>query len=288
MNTVLGVITDWELAGQVVVRTRQLASAYGARVCIYCPVTDQLEEMNRYIGFDNYEAVKEEILADNRSRLDHLVGEEDIDMALDWQSHPYKGVALQAEERSASLIVMAMNEHHVIGDLLHKADDWHLLRAAPCPVLLLSRSQHPFRSVVAAVDSLDESEANQALSARVLDEGRALADVMKLPMTVISVVPEPTYIYGDMAASSLLLDYRGQAENAARQNQRALLARLGVKSERQMVAVGPVEKVLEEAVADAGILVVGTISNKGWKGLLVGNTAERILSRVNGDMLVVN
>src|SRR5690606_38877520 len=105
MNTVLGVITDWSLADQVLSRARQLGKAHGARVCLYCPVTDQLEEMNRYIGFDNYQAVKDEILADNRARLEQLIGDLDIDAALDWQVHPYQGVAAQAESCSATLIV---------------------------------------------------------------------------------------------------------------------------------------------------------------------------------------
>ena len=288
MNPVLGVITDWELASQVLTRARQLGKASGARVRLYCPVSDQLEEMNRYIGFDNYQAVKDEILTESGNRIEQLVGDLDIDTALDWQSHPYQGVAAQAESCSASLIVMAMSEHSIIGDLLHKGDDWHLLRDAPCPVRPLSRSDHPFRSVIAAVDSLDESEENQSLAARVLDEARALADAMKLPLTVISVVPDPAYVYGDMAASPLMLDYRTQAESTARHNQGTLLARLGVRAERQVVEVGPVALVLEEAAADAGILVLGTIANRGWKGLVIGNTAERILSRVGGDMLVVS
>ncbi len=288
MNTILGVITDWNLAPQVLERTRQLAKAYGARVCLYCPVTDQLEEMNRYIGFDNYDAVKEEIMADSRDRLEQLVEGEDMETVLDWQSHTYKGVASQAEEWSAVLIVMAMSEHHVVGDLLHKADDWHLLREAPCPVLLLSRSEHPFRSVVAAVDCLDDSEANQSLNARVLDAARALADTMKLPLTVTSVVPDPGYAYGELAMSKLMVEYRQHAEASVRQVQTQLLARLGIQAERQQVAVGAVERVLEEAVADAGILVIGTIANKGWKGFFIGNTAERILSRVEGDMMVVS
>jgi len=288
MNTILGVINDWELASQVLLRTRQLAKAYGAKVCLYCPVTDQLEEMNRYIGFDNYQAVKDEILAENQERLDQLAEGQDVDTVLDWQAHPYQGVAQQAEKRSSVLIVMAMSERHALGDLLHKADDWHLLREAPCPVLLLSRSEHPFRSVVAAVDCLKDSEHTQTLNARVLDEARALANTMGLPLSVISVMPDPGYAYGDLAASRLMVDYRNHAETVVREAQNQLLARLGITVERQLVAIGAVEKELEKAVEDAGILVIGTIANKGWKGFFIGNTAERVLTRVKGDMLVVN
>lgn len=288
MNTILGVINDWELAPQVLVRTLQLARAYGAKACLYCPVTDHLEEMNRYIGFDNYDAVKDEILADNQERLDQLVQGQNVETILDWQAHPYQGVASQAEALSAVLIVMMMSEHHALSDLLHKGDDWHLLREAPCPVLLLSRMEHPFRSVVAAVDCLKDSEHTQALNARVLDEARALADTMKLPLSVISVMPDPGYAYGELAASKLIVEYRSHAESVVREAQNQLLARLGVTAERQIVAVGAVERELEKAVEDAGILVIGTIANKGWKGFFIGNTAERLLTRAKGDMLVVN
>lgn len=289
MNTILGVITDWDLASQVFNRAKQFAKAYSARLRIYCPVSDQLEEMNRYIGFDNYESVKQEILAEANRRLEALVGDDqNIDWRVDWQTHRYKGVAEQAESHSADLIVMTMSQHHILADLLHKADDWHLLREAPCPVMLLSRAEHPFKSVVAAVDSLDESEEHQSLNGRILDEAQSLSKMMALPLQVISVVPDPAYIYGDMSATTLMVDYRTQAVNTARDNQSALLSRLGISPDKREVMVGRVEAVLEEAVKDTGILVLGTIANKGWKGFFLGNTAERILGRIEGDVLVVN
>lgn len=288
MHTLLAVITDWDLAEPVLNRASQLARAYGAELVVYRPVHDQLEEMDRYVGFDNFETLQEEILEENRSRMAGLLEGRDLDYEVEWQSRVYRGIADKAEQTSADMIVVAMDEHSVLGDLLHRPDDWHLLRDAPCPVLLISRHEHPLKAVVAAVDCLDDSEANLHLAARVLDQGRALADAMDLPLDVVSVVPDPVYAYADIAASAAAADFRTQAEKTALTMQGELISRLAVTVDRRRVVSGAVVSVLEEAIADAGLLVLGTLAKRGIRGLFVGNTAERILRHVDGDMLVVN
>jgi nucleotide-binding universal stress UspA family protein len=45
--------------------------------------------------------------------------------------------------------------------------------------------------------------------------------------------------------------------------------------------------VLAQLAADA-LLVIGSVANKGLKGLVLGNTAERVLHHVTTEMLVVN
>jgi universal stress protein E len=288
MNTIFAAITDWSLAGQVVDRALLLARAYGARLRVYRPVDDQLEELNRYVGFDNYRELREELIEDNRVRMNEMLADLDVDYEVEWQPKAYRGIAEKAEEASADLIVIAMDQHSVLGDLLHKPDDWHLLRDAACPVMLISRNDHPVRRVVAAVDCLDDNDEAQALTGRLLDQARGLADAMKLPLTVISVVPDPAYIYADISAAALITDFRSQAEQAAMEKQRAIIARLGVPVDEEKVVSGPVDAMLEKAMAESGILVLGTIANKGVKGFFVGNTAERILRHVSGDMFVVN
>lgn len=286
--SVIAVITDWKLADNVLARARLLARAMDLPVRVYRPVADRFEELNRYIGFDNYQAIRDALLDDNREKLDRLLAHDQDKGLVDWQPQLYRGVADFARDSSAELVVMAMDEHSVVGDLLHKPDDWHLLRESPCPVLFIAREPHPFRAVIAAVDALDESEDQQSLNARILDRARLMAEAMSLPLQVISVVPDPAYLYADMGASALLSDYHSRSEEATRQAQKRLLDRLGMSASDTRVEFGGVERVLEEAVAEGGLLVLGTIANKGWRGVFLGNTSERILSHVSGDMLVVN
>lgn len=290
MPAILAVINHWPSAERILERAAILARATGAQLQVYCPVSSEVEELNRYIGFDNYEEVKEELLRENRARLEELLEGRDSDFLVEWQPRSYRGVSAHAEAVSAALIIMSASEHSIVGDFLHKPDDWHLLRDAPCPVMILSHEPRPFRAVVAAVDALDDSEGAEPLNARILDEARMLSEAFALPLSVVSVVPDPVYLYSDLSATdtSVMTRFRDQARQAADRRQQKLLEHYGVAVHERQVVCGRVEKVLHEAVGDAGLLVIGTIANKGLRGFFLGNTAERLLQRQKGDMLVVN
>ena len=289
-NTILAVINSWPHATYILHRARQVADAVGGTVVVYCPVSSELDELNRYIGFDNYESLRDELVADSRARLDELPGIEGLDAEVEWHAKPYRAVADKAESLSSSLIVMAVSEHSVLGDFLHKPDDWHLLRDAHCPVMILGREEQSYRGVAVAVDVLDASEDHQALNGRILDEGKMMAEALHLPLHVVSVVPDPAYVYSDVSAtdSVVMADFRNEARDLAAARQVKLLERFGIQAHRHVVEVGIVEKVLQETLSREGLLVIGTIANKGVKGFFLGNTAERLLQRLKGDMLVVN
>lgn len=290
MGKVLAVINSWPNAERILDRARQIAGAIQGEAVVYCPVSSALEEMNRYIGFDNFDEAKDALVADCRTRLEELPGIDQMDVELEWQPAPYRAVAYRAETLSAELIVMAVSQHSVIGDFLHKPDDWHLLRDAHCPVLILGNEACKYRSVVVAVDVLEDSDAHLVLNARVLDQGKTMAETLGLPLKVFSIVPDPSYVFSDLSAtdSVLMASFRSQAENEARKQQQQLLGRYGIHAQECRVMTGMVEKVLQQVLAEEGLLVLGTIANKGLRGFFLGNTAERLLQHLKGDMLVVN
>lgn len=290
MNTILAVINSWPQAEKILGKARQIAGSLNGELIVYCPVINDLEEMNRYIGFDNYEEVRDQIVADALSRLEALPGIDSLEYEVEWQPKPYRAVADKAEELAASLIVLAVSEHSVIGDFIHKPDDWHLLRDARCPVLILGDKDRPYKSVAVAIDVLDTSDDHQSLTGRLLDEGRMMADLLKLPLDIISVVPDPAYVYNSLSAgeSTVMADFREQARLLAEQRQAETVERFGVRVQSAAVKVGPVARTLQEALTESGLLVIGTIANKGLKGFFLGNTAERLLQHLDGDMLVVN
>lgn len=290
MSTVLAVINNWPYAERVLAKARLIARATRGQMHIYCPVSSEFEELNRYFGFDNYEAVKEALLEEYRTQLEQLSDEDAQSAEVEWQSRPYRAVAEKAEQLSAEMIVMAASQHSALGDFLHKPDDWHLLRDASCPVLILSGEERAYHSVVVAVDALEETEAHASLNARILDNARLMAETLKLPLKVLSVVPDPAYIYSDFAASDskAIVAFRSQAEKTTRERQAQILSLYGIHAQQRSVRTGRVEGVLQEALTEDGLLVIGTIANKGLKGFFLGNTAERLLRHLEGDMLVVN
>ena len=164
----------------------------------------------------------------------------------------------------------------------------HLFRDAPCPVLSMVREPKPVTEVVAAIDALDASENHRQLSARVVDYARALAKAEGVPLCVLSAVPDPALMYAGLVNAPMSGNFLEQTVDKARENLHLLLTHLGVDADRIEVKAGRVEDVVTLEGEAGGLLVIGSAANKGLKGFLIGNTAERILQHMRSDMLVVN
>jgi universal stress protein E len=290
MDTILAVINNWPDADRIVATASRLADALGCDVTLYCPVSNAIEEMNRYIGYDNYEAMKEELVAESRTMMAELEGVEAFDSVVEWQPVPYRAVIEKAQLLSVGMIIVAASEHSMVGDLMHKPDDWHLLRDAHCPVWVLGKEGGEYRRISVAIDVLSDEDEMNTLNGRVLDQAKMLAELYRLPLRVVSVVPDPATLYSDLAVtdSDVMADFRTRAESLVSQRQKHVLELFGIQSDESEVLTGQLEQLLRSVLAEDGVLVVGTSARKGLRGFFLGNTAERLLVHLRGDMLVVS
>jgi Universal stress protein UspA and related nucleotide-binding proteins len=259
-------------------------------VVVYCPVANAIEELNRYIGFENYESMRSELLLESEERLEELAEAWGLETCVEWQPVPYKAVLEKAQELSACTIVMSVSEHSTVGDLLHKPDDWHLLREATCPIWLVGKALASLTRVTVAIDVLDEDEEHQSRVARLLDQARFYAQLFDVPLRVVSVLPDPSRMFSDLTVSdsTLMEDFRKEAESRVFERQRLILDRLGIVADSCAVIVGQVDQELRNILTDDGFLALGTSAKTGVKGFFLGNTAERLLHHLDGDMLVVS
>ena len=163
-------------------------------------------------------------------------------------------------------------------------------------MLTLVRVGQPITKVIAAVDVLDHSEDHQQLSARVIDQARAMAQAEDVPFTVLSVVPDPALLYAGLVngpvGGDILIEIKQRAGSDLDDMLQPITSsfisiRIGVSADRVEVKAGRVEDVVNRESADGGLLVIGCAANRGVKGLMIGNTAERILHNMQSDMLVV-
>lgn len=283
MEKILAVIAEWDDADRVVARARHLAERLHTRCEVLRPVRAQIRELEHYVAPDEFAKVQAQMLAAERARLDALRGDEPGEVV--WCQRVYRAVVERAELVGADLIVMAASQHGVLDNLMHRADDWHLLREAPCPVLLLPREPVSIQKVVAAVDAM--SDEHELLSERVLDEAAALARAHEVPLTVVTVVPDPALVYASPVAVPVSEQIINEWTDRARATQHALLERIGLHADVARIETGRVEAVVS-ALAAGGLLVIGSVANKGLKGMVLGNTAERILHHMTTEMLVVN
>lgn len=284
MQRILAVIAELQDAERVVERTRALAAQLHAETVLLRPVQAQLGGWQKVLGAANLDQLREEILAVERESLEAIRGGDRGEVL--WCERTYRVVVERAEALGVELIVIKANRHGALEHFIH-ADDWHLLREAPCPVLVLPRAPKPVSMVLAAVDALADEPDQALLAERVLDQASAFAHAHGLPLTVVTVVPDPALIYASPATAPLATDLIGDLTERVRVAQQSLLDSIGLKPDAARVETGRVEDVLAQLAVDA-LLVIGSAANKGLRGLVLGNTAERILHRVTTEMLVVN
>lgn len=165
-----------------------------------------------------------------------------------------------------------------VGSVAHK-----LLRKCPCPVWVVKPgAAAPPRRLLAAADLGPVGEAVTFSAARLAQEAAAklfVVHALQLPLAV--------QVEGEAATEQWLARARDEAERTlATQLREAGRAEgadgihVGLTSPTRAVLAG-VERL------DPDLVVMGTISRGGIAGLLVGNTAERLLGRLDRSILAV-
>jgi nucleotide-binding universal stress UspA family protein len=174
------------------------------------------------------------------------------------------------------------------------AVDLELLRKCPCPVLLVRQGQPATNPRIAcAVDASAEDPDAQALNRKIGEFALRLAESLEAgsPMLFHAWAP-----FGERTVRRHVAadQYAAYLENARQRSASALadVARSfeGRFEKRQMaLRQGEPEDAIPEFVVSEGIdvLVMGTVGRAGIPGLLIGNTAERVLRKLPCSVLAV-
>jgi nucleotide-binding universal stress UspA family protein len=289
MENILAVINHWDDAEVILAEAEKLRTRFHTGLEVLVPVHDQLGELSKYLNLQDFSQLQEEIVSAERNSLDNLCAGKGYRLHVEWTTKVPATIVEKAQDYGAGLIVMMASHDPVLSALIHTPDDWHLFRDTPCPVLALVKDRKSCQQVIAAIDVLDNQEPQQQLTARLLDNAAAMAKVEDVPLAILSVVPDPALVYAGILNAPMSGDFLLDTIAAAKKKTQALVERLGINPEAIDVVTGRVEDVVSQrASQNNALLVIGNAANKGLKGLLIGNTAERILRSMKTDMLVVN
>lgn len=188
-------------------------------------------------------------------------------------------------------------------DRLMGSDDNHLLRKCPCPVWLLKPGKpKPLKSIMVALDfdHTDHPE-NLKLNQTLAELGLSLASTEPSELHLVSV-------YESLEADLLSIwsdqpeEFRRTLESAEYERKHkamsALKAELTAKVGKEayeyiapvthLVQGLPAKKLIELAnQLHADLIIMGTLARSGLKGIVIGNTAETVLSSLNSSVLTV-
>lgn len=297
------VVLDGSSSDEHVLRqTIQLATTSGGDIHLFMTVYDSIEELNRYVGFDNYEEVKQSILDEAEVKLRRLTDKfgDHFSSTMHWGRRWHFHVISEAKKISADLIIKAVRRHSRIAEFLHTPEDWHLLRGASCPVWLVNDSTAQIDRVVAAFSTLEETEDHRLLGERVLQKASELATALNTELHVVSVVPDwlqTQAIVGPVPGMpgqfpAVMADMGERALDHAEDTMQKTLEKLGIEADVTEVRSGFVDTELADAVGDTGALVIGSAAARKLTtkvtDKLFGNTSEKVIHHTRGDVLVVH
>ena len=191
-------------------------------------------------------------------------------------------------------------------DRLFGSDDLHLLRKCPCPVWMIKpRLSGTFGCIVVAVDvddgySSDEIEGRRALNRQLMEMATSLALAEFAELQVVhawEAIGEGVMRSGFMGTDEeSVKGYVKAVERHHGENLHTLMRqtadRLGPEATRYLKPNAPlgngwarkeIPALIRELRAD--LLVAGTVARTGVSGLLMGNTAEMILTQIDCSVL---
>jgi len=201
------------------------------------------------------------------------------------------------------LVIKSVENAESMGRRLLGGKDMKLLRKCPCPVWLIkSTQQQGYREILVGVDYEPDNPENDDLNRQILEMAAALAlaDFSELHVVHAWHLPHESFLRSARSGlSTAEVDEMVQEEEHKRRNWLAMLVEQCCSAQGEGAAAylkpqlhlvkGDARNVVPQCAKELGaeLMVMGTIGRTGIPGLVMGNTAEDILSQINCSVLAI-
>ncbi|HSR34067.1 MAG TPA: universal stress protein [Anaerolineae bacterium] len=208
---------------------------------------------------------------------------------------PFLEIIREVLRHEHDLVMTATEGRGGLRERLFGSTAMHLMRSCPCPVWVV-KPIHPERHtrILAAVDPTRIDQEQYTVSIKIMDLATALARRDQCELVVVhcwTFPAEQSLRRGYLIASSELDTWVRRARGLQRRRLTELLAPYNLQdlqSQVYMLKGEPGHLIPKLAVRmEIGLTVMGTVRRTGVAGLLIGNTAERILRQVDCSVLTV-
>ncbi|EKE86996.1 universal stress protein UspE [Idiomarina xiamenensis] len=271
---------------------KQLANV---KLTLFLSIYDFSYEMTTMLAAQEREAMRHSLIADREAWIKDLLSDYDMhgvehELCVMWHNRPYEAIVIHAIEQQHDLIIKSTRRHDGLQHVIFTPTDWHILRKAPCPVLLVKDHDWPQQGhIIAAIHALSDNDHHDSLNRRIIERALALAEPLQAqvhllnaypgaPMNIAVEIPEFDMVgYGDTLAKQHLLQLQHYAD------------RYHIPAACCHVEEGMPEHVIPEVAErlDAELVVLGTVGRSGFSAALIGNTAEHVIDHLNCDVLAV-
>jgi universal stress protein E len=191
-----------------------------------------------------------------------------VSTEVEWDKDWYHAVVRAAARNHADIVYKSSYKHSASQRILKSTSDWTLIRECLSPVLLIKQVKRPEVPVIlAAIDISVRTQSYEKLNEHILELGRKLVVSDIAEIHVVNAFP----------------DFRITPDP------RKLIEATGLDKSRIHIMMGPPERVIVEMAnkLNANMVVVGNSHRSGLAAMMQGNTAEKILDKLDCNVLAM-
>ena len=279
-----------------VLKAAQLARACGAQVELFHGLTAPLYTDGIVLREQGLGSLEQDLRQRALRRLESIaerlrMHSIKVTVCAEWDYPSHEAIIRRAKSTKADLIVASLHPGRHRVPWLLRLTDWELVRLSALPVLLV-KNPRPYRhpAVLAAIDPGHAHEKPLKLDKSILRAGKTVSAALRGTLYAVHAYASfPMGAYPEGMSGRAVQGLAEEAEHLATRRFKRALRSVHVARARQFLIARQPIGAIEEAArkSRAAIVVMGAISRSGYKRLLIGNTAERILDQLSCDILVV-
>jgi len=206
-----------------------------------------------------------------------------------WQKYLHDAVIEAMRYEDYDLVIKGTLKHGIM-DRIFTHTDWNLMRHCPAPVMLV-KSAAPWKNnrVLAAIDATSADEGHQVINDNILSYAEHLTDHFKTDMHVVNAYPMVSVAFAMVPEVTAPDNIQKYITEEHEESCKHWAEKYNIAEDHLHIGEGDADAVIasvsEEIEAD--VVVIGTVGREGLSGVLIGNTAELVVDKVNCDIIVI-
>lgn len=269
-----------------------LARSVNAELTLLTNTWDSYSSDNTALSDDTRQRLKDGLIGQAAKWLNSFVLDvEDIKVNIDvrWQKHLYEAVIEAAQETNFDLVLKRPNKHSLM-DRIFTPVDWNLLRHCPAPIMLI-KSSEPWKHnrLLASIDATSANEGHQRINDNILSFAEQLSDHFDTDLHLVNAYPLVNVAFAMVPEVTAPDDLHQYVQEQHEEACGRWADKYNIPRENIHVSEGAPEIVVSDFAKslETDVVMIGSAGRTGLSGVLIGNTAELLLDKLECDILVI-
>lgn len=204
-----------------------------------------------------------------------------VSVSTAWGNPPYGEIVSRVRDTKPSLVIKGTSHHSKLSRMVLSNEDWELVRYCPAPLLLVKTKSWDSKPVfISSVDPDHVHDKPATLDNKIVGSATSMAAISAGSVHLFhsAWVPPLSGVYplvADAKSEDKKLTDLAKAHDVCESNCHW--------TDQNIVKALP--SIAEEL--NASCVVMGAISRSRFDRILIGNTAEKVLDRLECDVLII-